>query len=100
MLIPTSANEPKREEATEEAIPRGNKHILLADDEPAIVKLYQSMLEHLGYTVSSRTSSLETLEAFRARPTRHDILITDQTMPHLTGEMLARAIREALDGKK
>jgi len=51
----------------------------------------------LGYTVKVRTSSIEALEAFRAKPDKYDLVITDQTMPHITGQMLAKemmAIRQ------
>jgi CheY-like chemotaxis protein len=50
------------------------------------------MLEKLGYTVTTRTSSLEALELLRAQPERFDLVITDQTMPHLTGDRLAREL--------
>ncbi|MEE8397668.1 MAG: response regulator, partial [Desulfobacterales bacterium] len=46
-------------------------------------------LERLGYTVDSRTSSTEALEAFKAQPDKYDLIITDQTMPHMTGQMMA-----------
>jgi CheY-like chemotaxis protein len=57
-----------------------------------MAEIYESMLQRLGYTVSVRTSSIEALEAFRAQPDRYDLVITDQTMPHMTGQMLAKEI--------
>ena len=74
----------------EENIPTGFERILFVDDEPAMTQIYQSMLERLGYAVSIRTSSIEALEAFKAQPGKYDLVITDQTMPHLTGQMLAK----------
>lgn len=68
----------------------GTGRILFVDDEPSMAKIYQTMLERLGYEASVRTSSVEALNAFKAEPDKYDLIITDQTMPHLTGEMLAR----------
>ncbi|MBM9512500.1 response regulator [Desulfobulbus marinus] len=51
--------------------------------------MYKEILEELGYTVVSTTSSKAGLDAFRASPEKYDVIITDQTMPHLTGEELA-----------
>jgi len=98
VLFPTLEDESESDELVDEAIPGGSEHILLVDDEPAIVKLYQTMLEHLGYTVTARTGGIEALEEFRSHPDRYDIVITDQTMPHLTGEMLAKETRAIVPG--
>jgi CheY-like chemotaxis protein len=47
------------------------------------------MLERLGYYVTSRINSVEALEAFRAKPYAFDLVITDMTMPNMTGDQLA-----------
>jgi DNA-binding NtrC family response regulator len=60
------------------------------DDEEEVVAALQQMLENLGYRVSALTGGAAALETFRARPEDFDLVITDQTMPHLTGEELAR----------
>ncbi len=73
-----------------ETAPSGHENILLVDDEMAIVKMTGQMLEHLGYTVTSRTSSVEALALFRARPDDFDLVITDMTMPNMTGDVLAK----------
>lgn len=70
----------------------GNERVLFVDDEQAIVDMGKQMLEALGYKVVAKTSSTEALEAFRAHPDKFDIVITDQTMPHITGEMLAKKL--------
>jgi PAS domain S-box-containing protein len=70
-------------------IPTGNEHILFIDDEPALVEIGKQMLERLGYKVTTRTSSMEALELFKAKPDQFDLVITDMTMPHMTGERLA-----------
>jgi PAS domain S-box-containing protein len=71
-------------------LPTGSGHILFVDDEPPITDIGKQMLESLGYSVETRTSSVEALELFRADPYRFDAVITDMTMPHLTGDRLAR----------
>lgn len=71
----------------------GNReHILFVDDEEQLVRMMQAMLEGLGYHVTARTSSVEALEAFRAQPQKFDLVITDQTMPNMTGMDLAQAL--------
>ena len=75
-----------------EPLPRGTEKVLMVDDEPELADLGKRMLEHLGYRVDVRTSPLEALELFRADPERFDAIITDMTMPHLTGLNLAREI--------
>ena len=75
-----------------EPAPGGNERILFVDDEEPLVRMGQQMLERLGYHVSARTSSMEALEAFRAQPDRFDLVITDQTMPNMTGVQLAREL--------
>ncbi|MBE0504366.1 MAG: GAF domain-containing protein [Desulfuromonadales bacterium] len=68
----------------------GKERILLVDDEEDLVFAGKKMLERLGYDVVAGTDSTEMLKLFRAAPKSFDLVITDQTMPHLTGEMLAR----------
>ncbi|MCK4789957.1 MAG: PAS domain S-box protein, partial [Desulfobacteraceae bacterium] len=72
----------------------GKERILLVDDEEQIVRMSQQMLERLGYHVTARTSSIETLEAFRAAPGKFDLVITDTTMPNMAGIELARKLME------
>jgi PAS domain S-box-containing protein len=74
-------------------VPRGNgQHILFVDDEEVLVSVGKSMLEHLGYKVTTRTDSGEALAAFKARPEDFDLMITDQIMPQMDGADLARAL--------
>jgi PAS domain S-box-containing protein len=70
-------------------IQKGTERILLIDDQDVIVKMTSQMLERLGYHVTARTSSTDALEAFRAQPDKYDLVITDMTMPNMTGEKLA-----------
>ena len=70
-------------------LPSGNERILFVDDEAAIVKMGERFLRQLGYFVTSSTSSLEALELFRLKPQEFDLVVTDMTMPNLTGDKLA-----------
>jgi PAS domain S-box-containing protein len=73
-------------------IEKGNESVLLVDDREEIVSLAKSMLYKLGYHVTARTSSIEALEAFRANPYNFDFVITDLTMPNMTGDKLAQKL--------
>jgi PAS domain S-box-containing protein len=70
--------------------PRGTERILFVDDEESLVLTGREMLEGLGYRVTATRSSREALEIFCARPDQFDLVITDMTMPHITGSELAR----------
>lgn len=74
------------------ALPLGKETILFVDDEATIVHLGKELLSQLGYTVEVQTNSLEALNVFRQDPQRFDLVITDQTMPGLTGEALSREL--------
>ena len=71
-------------------IPVGKEKILFIDDEDVLADMGKNMLERLGYHVTVRTSSLEALETFQNQPDQFDVVITDQTMPGMTGFDLAR----------
>ena len=72
--------------------PGGKERILLVDDEDILVEMSQIMLTRLGYEVTVRNSSLEALTVFQNQPDQFDAVITDQTMPRMTGMDLARRI--------
>jgi len=72
-----------------ETIQGGIERILLIDDEEAIITMEKMMLERLGYQVTTLTSSIEALEAFRAAPDKFDLVITDMQMPNIPGDQLA-----------
>jgi CheY-like chemotaxis protein len=72
------------------AAPPGRKeHILFVDDEEVLTHLAKEMLEKLNYVVTVRTSSIEALQAFRTHPEKYDLVVTDMTMPNMTGDRLA-----------
>jgi len=81
-----------------ESIPVGQEFILVVDDEEAIIGVMKKMLGRLGYRVIAKNSSIEGLKAFRERPAEYDLVITDLTMPHLTGLELAKEIGKIRSG--
>lgn len=72
----------------------GNERILVVDDEPLLVKIYKKQLEICGYSVTGATDSRDALEKFSAQPEQFDLLITDQTMPSLSGVELAKEVQK------
>ncbi len=72
----------------------GTEKILLVDDEALIVKMEEQMLERLGYTVTVRTGSIDALEAFKADPQAFDLVVTDMTMPNMTGVQLTAELKK------
>ena len=72
-----------------EELPTGTERILFVDDETPIAKMGSQILERLGYSVTTRTSSIEALELFQTKPNDFDLVVTDMTMPNLTGDKLA-----------
>jgi PAS domain S-box-containing protein len=72
-----------------EELPSGTEKILFVDDELPIAKMGSQILERLGYQVTVRTSSDEALELFRSKPGDFDLVISDMTMPNMTGDELA-----------
>lgn len=75
-------------------LPTGKERILVVDDEKSIADMTKRRVERLGYQVTAKTSSLEALELFSSQPDAFDVVISDQTMPELTGENLARKLLE------
>jgi len=75
---------------TEKTLPRGNERVLLVDDERIVVDMGKAVLDRLGYRVTTETESPHALDLFRSRPHEFDLVITDYTMPHMTGIELSR----------
>ncbi len=70
----------------------GDERILLVDDEGPIAEVGKKMLERLGYAVTAFTDSIDGLKAFRADPSAFDLVISDMTMPNMTGNRLAQEL--------
>lgn len=73
-------------------LPRGSERVLFVDDEAAIVSVGRQMLESLGYEVVACTNGVEALETFRAAPGAFALVVTDATMPAMTGADLSREL--------
>ncbi len=76
----------------EEPILKGSERILFVDDELTLTKIAQPMLQSLGYEVTTRLSSIDALALFKAKPEAFDLVITDMTMPNMTGDELAKEL--------
>ena len=96
VYFPAATEEPAatvEQPATQkQALPQGDERVLIIDDEGGITRMYKAALERLGYRVTAHCKSKEALEEFRAAPDNFDIVITDQTMPNITGFELAKEI--------
>jgi PAS domain S-box-containing protein len=78
---------------TNDHVPFGRgERIMVVDDEPALAKLTCKLMEEIGYSVECCTSSLEALKRIKENPSAYDLLISDQTMPEMTGINLARNV--------
>jgi PAS domain S-box-containing protein len=78
--------------AEKKIIHGGNERVLLVDDEKPVAEMIHQMMERLGYRVTTRPGALDGLETFRSRPEDFDLVVTDLTMPHMTGIQLAGEI--------
>lgn len=95
ILLPRSQLETSTEkEASFMNVSHGTEKILFVDDEEVITRANKELLERIGYSVVTSNSSKEALEIFRSQPDEFDIVVTDQIMPHFTGDELYREIRD------
>ena len=78
--------------------PEGRECILFVDDETSLTNIGEQILKKLGYEVIAKTDPREALEVFREQPDKIDLVVTDQTMPHMTGDKLARQILKLKPG--
>lgn len=92
ILLPMVNVEYEEEKKISYEIPKGNSTILFVDDEELITQITQKQLERLGYRVQTETDPLRALDKLKAEPDLFDLVITDMTMPQLTGEDLIREI--------
>lgn len=95
VYLPISKNEAPSDPATSKELPMGDERILFVDDEPPIVKLGSRFLEGLGYDVTGLCTAAETLDLFKSDLERFDLVITDMTMPNMTGDQLAVKLMNA-----
>jgi PAS domain S-box-containing protein len=93
IFIPSNDDLIFEPEIQKAGLPQGKECILFIDDEESIVRLMSQTLEKLGHTVITQTNSLSALTLFQQSPQAFTLVITDQTMPHLTGMKLAQKIK-------
>ena len=92
IYFPALEETAEEEKEPEGEIKGGSERILFVDDEESMVNLNRQRLERLGYQVKSTTKPLDALEWFRADPDQFDVIITDMTMPRMTGDRLAAEV--------
>ena len=92
IFFPTVEQDVVMESEPADKLPMGNERILFIDDEQAIVNIARKRLERLGYEVEAKVSPIEALELFRSKPDKFDLVITDLTMPKMTGDKLVKEI--------
>lgn len=94
ILFPIMEKQTVSETEELKALPTGRECILLVDDEDSLIDLGKNMLMKLGYQVKTWTRPIEALDAFRADPQSFDLVISDMTMPNMTGDILATELRQ------
>ncbi|HVO67998.1 MAG TPA: PAS domain S-box protein [Syntrophales bacterium] len=93
IFLPTIEEAISSEAELMDELPTGDERILFIDDEKDLADLGKEMLQSIGYDVTTGTNSSEALETFRDKPHAFDLVITDMTMPGMTGLELARELR-------
>ena len=94
ILLPAAAGKPELVTETTGDLPTGNETLLFVDDEEPIVRLAEQLLGKIGYRVITKMNPVEALEAFRSNPDYFHAVITDMTMPQMTGAHLAQKLME------
>ncbi|MGD9366761.1 MAG: response regulator [Desulfobacteraceae bacterium] len=94
VFFPSIQYAAKREPVSSQQPSRGDESILFVDDEVALVRMATKLLEKSGYRVVGQNNPLEALELFKSDPNQFDLVITDMTMPYMTGNQLVRALQD------
>jgi len=94
ILLPLVYEKLKQKAETVEEIPTGKERILFVDDEESLLIVGREVLERLGYTVETVLSPTEALQQFSSNPNYFDLIITDMTMPQMSGAALSKKIKE------
>ncbi len=92
VLLPRVQEEGAGRDIVQQSAPHGHERVLLVDDETMLLDVGEQLLNSLGYRVTAISSPVEALELFGKDPAAFDLVITDQTMPQLTGYDLAQQL--------
>ena len=98
VFLPVVPDAPQPEATATDLVPFGTEHILFVDDEEILAEMGKHLLERLGYRVTVKNSSVEALSIFQSAPNHFDLVITDQTMPNMTGFDIARRMLQIRPG--
>jgi CheY-like chemotaxis protein len=98
VYFPKIEEQPEKIPENTAPLPVGTERILIVDDDKNLVELTQQSVERLGYQVTAVTSSIVALEMFSSHPDYFDLILSDQTMPELTGERLAQKVMAIRSG--
>jgi CheY-like chemotaxis protein len=93
VLLPCIEDEVEPKRQARENIPGGTERILVVDDETGLAAACTRILKRMGYDAQGKSKPLEALETFRKQPDQFDLVITDLTMPAMTGLQLAGELR-------
>lgn len=94
LLFPVVDEKAVNKTKTADEFSLGTETILFVDDEQAITDMTQKVLEKLGYRVEARLNPVEALDLFKLKPDTFDLVITDMTMPQMTGAKLSEKLKE------
>ncbi len=82
----------------EESVPKGTERLLIVDDEPSLARIAQTFFREQGYSVTTANNGVQALERFKSDPHGFDLVVTDMTMPEMTGDLLATAFLKIRPG--
>jgi len=94
LYFPIIERRAKKRTETIQNLPRGNEKILFIDDQESLAEVWSQMLREYGYQVTTEINSSKALENFKQNPHQFDLVITDQTMPNITGKDLIKEMLE------
>ena len=94
ILLPVALAKAESEVTVSDVMLHGNETILFVDDEKFIVELTQKMLGRLGYKIATSQNPSDAFNLFQSNPGKFDLVITDMTMPQMTGLQLAEKLKE------
>jgi two-component system cell cycle sensor histidine kinase/response regulator CckA len=98
VYFPVIHRKTEYESKIDTVVPGGSERILFVDDEPSLTNLGKQVLERMGYSVVVSNSSTEALAIYMQDPHAFDLVVTDMTMPHMTGDEMAEKMLQVRPG--